>query len=143
MAGERILVGHNFHTTVRPSDALTVQLCCIDPASSKLSHVATRFLVTGSLFVVAFGRGKAKPPGRGYNMKSVQAVLEEIRQEKLNQARVVLLTAYEIAHARDNSVRPAIDDFRRRLDPDCTPTEIDLLLQAVRDEAQAAKLLDA
>ena len=67
-----------------------MQLCCIDPASSKLSHVATRFLVTGSLFVVAFGRGKAKPPGRGYNMKSVQAVLEEIRQEKRNQARVVL-----------------------------------------------------
>ena len=76
-------------------------------------------------------------------MKSVQAVLEEIRQEKLNQARVVLLTAYELAHARGNSVRPAIDDFRRRLDPDCTPTEIDLLVQAVRDEAQAAGLLDA
>ena len=53
------------------------------------------------------------------------------------------MTAYEIAHARGNSVRPAIDDFRRRLDPDCTPTEIDLLLQAVRDEAQAAGLLDA
>jgi hypothetical protein len=67
-----------------------VQLRCIDPASSKLSHVATHFLVTGSLFVVAFGRGKAKPPGRGYNMANVQDVLEEIRQEKVNQARLVL-----------------------------------------------------
>ena len=76
-------------------------------------------------------------------MANVQDVLEEIRQEKVNQARLVLLTAYEIAHARGDSVRPAIDDFRRRLDPDCTPTEIDLLLQAVKDEAQAAGLLDA
>ena len=67
-----------------------MQLRCIDPPSSKLSHVATRFLVTGSLFVVAFGRGKAKPPGRGYNMANVQDVLEEIRQEKVNQARLVL-----------------------------------------------------
>ena len=52
------------------------------------------------------------------------------------------MTAYEIAHARGNSVRPAIDDFRRRLDPDCTPIEIDLLLQVVRDEARAVGLLD-
>src|SRR5258708_22126384 len=67
-----------------------VERWCIEPGSSKLSHVATRFLVTGSLFVVAFGRGKAKPPGRAYNMANVQAVLEEIRQEKDNQARVPL-----------------------------------------------------
>ena len=53
------------------------------------------------------------------------------------------MTAYEIAHARGDSVRPAIEDFKCCLDPDCTPTEIDLLLQAVRDEAQAAGLLDA